>query len=85
MSGGRWIAGSDGRVNWSRVTAAVGNVSWLAIVVVVLARMDPKADNAPEILWPVVVGTLAILGVNLGQYGINAWKDAKRENGEAVK
>lgn len=78
---GRWrgattylIGGSDGRANWSRVTALTGNACWIAIVVTVLARLDVNAPTANDVLWILAVGTLGQLGINLGQYGVNTWK-----------
>ncbi len=84
---GRWrgatsylIGGSDGRANWSRVTALIGNACWFAIVMTVLAKLDVNATSANDVLWILAVGTLGQLGINLGQYGVNTWK-AVKQNG----
>jgi hypothetical protein len=85
---GRWrgamtylVGGSDGRANWSRVTALNGNLLWAVIVLTVLARLDVNAPTANDVLWILAVGTLGALGINLGQYGVNTWKAVKSGNG----
>jgi hypothetical protein len=85
---GRWrgavtylVGGTDGRANWSRVTALTGNLCWLMIVILVLARLDPNTANASAVLWPLAAGTGALLGINLGQYVTNTVKEMKASNG----
>jgi len=64
-----WIGGSDGRVNWTRVTAAVALISWLGLMGTVLFRMGNVIDKW---LWPVIIGNLAMMGVNVAQFGIKS-------------
>lgn len=78
-----WIGGSDGRANWTRVTAAVALFSWLGLMGTVLFRMGDAIDKW---LWPVIIGNLAMMGVNLGQFGIKSLrKHLKDANGNGER
>lgn len=72
-----WIGGSDGRVNWSRVTAATGIGTFVATVAVVLAKYVESPSLADEALWAILASELAVLGVNVAQFGVKSWRQAR--------
>lgn len=77
-----WLAGtqeSDGkvRVNYTRATAFGGLVGFFVITVVVLHKYEASEKPELEPLVLALVAALAMLGINLGQYGIASIRDVK--------
>lgn len=64
-----WLTASDGRVNWSRATAAVGLGSFLVLQSIFAKVYVERGGVAlTEALLVMVSAALGLAGVNLAQY-----------------
>lgn len=64
-----WLTASDNRVNWSRVTAAVGLASFTALQSAFLCvYVKRSGEGLTEALLIMASAALALAGINLGQY-----------------
>jgi hypothetical protein len=64
-----WLTARDGRVNWSRATAAVGLLSFATLQVTFLfVYLERKGVGMTEELFVMIAASLGIAGINLGQY-----------------
>lgn len=64
-----WLTAEDGRVNWSRVTAAVGLTMFMMILIVFLhVYEEVNGKDMTEALFVMAGSALGLAGINLGQY-----------------
>ena len=67
-----WLTATDGRVNWSRATAAVGLGAFLVLQsTFIRVYVERHGEGLTEALLVMVTSTLAIAGINLGQYYVS--------------
>jgi hypothetical protein len=64
-----WLTATDGRVNWSRVTAMVGLGAFVALTIIFLHVYHANnGKDMTEALLTMMGGALGLAGINLGQY-----------------
>jgi hypothetical protein len=67
-----WLTATDGRVNWTRATAAVGLGSFLILQAAFIhIYVEMNGADLTEELLVMVAGSLGIAGINLGQYWVS--------------
>lgn len=74
-----WLRGSDGRANYSRATAAAGLIGYGVLVGVVARKFLFDEKSQIEALYAALVATCAMMGINLGQFGLSLNRDTKAQ------